>query len=459
MELTMVRNEGEQFERVLFPLLDLVRSQSGVQELPAALGLIALRMLVDSTPGLSQQWPEAERCADIGGAIQRVGEQVESEHAELQGVFKDILLSGVNRIPVRFLQSWSGAVSGLRGSAESKAAFGQWIAFRLSEYLRKMPFGDRAKTPHGLAMLMVWLADIQHGHSVIDPNCGVGTLLAAVVEAARGKNEKIKLFGQGAMPVEWALCKLCLYFLGADSRNVVLGHAGRDAAFVHEGKLQTFDRMVCDVPAGGRIALETLDPVYRDDEFSSSLSTSRSLDTLFVQQAVARLNKNGRAVLLIPQGFLFRSGIDARIRERLVATKKVQAVIALPAKRLLASAIEVALLVLGTNDTGRILFVDAAARDNPKFGKADMPSETVDWILDAFQGFIKGGAPTDDARCVPLDEILSADAVLLPRRYIADSRESSESMDINGLRAQLRELNAVADEAAAEMDELLDELT
>jgi type I restriction enzyme M protein len=458
MDLTVVQNEGERFERVLFSLLDLVRSQSGVQELPAALGLMALRMLVDSTPALSQHWAEAERSADIGDAMRRLGEHIESEHPELRGVFRDILLSGVNRIPVRFLQSWCDAVSRLQGSTESRAGFSQWIAFRLSEYFRKMPFSDRAKTPHGLAMLMVWLADIQHGHSVLDPNCGVGTLLAAVLEAAREKNENVKLFGQGAIPVEWALCKLCLYFLGADSRDVVLGHAGRDRAFIHEGKLQTFDRMICDVPAGGRISVETLDPIYRDDEFSSSFSKSRSLDTLFVQQAVARLKKHGRAVLLLPQGFLFRSGIDARIRERLIAENKVQAVIALPAKRLLASAIEVALLVLGTNDTGRILFLDAAARDNPKFGKPDMPPETIAWILEAFQDFMKGGAPTEDARCVSKEEVLSAYAVLLPRRYIPDRRESSESMDINELRAQLRELNAVAEEAAAEMDELLDEL-
>jgi type I restriction enzyme M protein len=58
---------------------------------------------------------------------------------------------------------------------------------------------------------------------------------------------------------------------------------------------------------------------------------SRATEILFVQHIMANLAVGGRAGVIVPEGVLFRSGPDAKVRERLLKEFNVHTVLSLPA--------------------------------------------------------------------------------------------------------------------------------
>lgn len=452
--------ELELLDQVFSSLLNLARSSVGTQEMPTLVGLMALNLVSDAerAPG-PLPWNTLVDVAStpaIVYSLRSLSVWVEQHHRGLEGVFTSGLLAGIDSAPKNALQRWCREVSRLSTRAVADVSFARWIAFHLSTYSRDFFHRDRLSTPQGLARLMASLADIKDGNSVLDPSCGAGTLLAAALEDARENRIKVDLYGQELMPVRWALCRLCIFFFSSTAWNVVLGDALRNPAFAETDGWETFDRVLSDPPMGMRQREPEIDRFLGMHWSSLGPLTSRASETLFVQHAVARLKPRGKAVLLLPQGFLFRSGIEARIREKLVTEKRLEAVIALPAKRIPSSAVEIALLVLGPNDSGRVRFLDAAARDNPKYGKSDLPPEMAEWIIATFRS--QNEDLGEDARSVSSDELAAAEFTLLPRRYLPAKYEAPERLDVDAARAKLRQLETTAFEACGEMDEILDDL-
>ncbi len=438
------------FDRTFFRLMDLARASVGMPEPHTMIGLIGLHLLADEDFRAETAFTPDAR---IDAEIKVLGDLIESSRPELKGVFTSALLIGLERIPDRILKEWWRDLSQLAAEKPARAAFGRWLTLRLSE--RSIELVDRRQiaTPYGVARLMASLADLKNGNRVLDPSCGVGTLLATAIEEAEEKQINIWLYGQELRPSRWALCKLCVYCLGRKEAEVILGDALTVPAFTQNEGLGAFDRIVSDLPMGQRAwhgALPSF-PLFDEMLRRSSLPA----ETLFVLHTLARLKPSGKAVLLVPQGFLFRLGLEARVREYLIAQKRLQAVIALPSKRIPSTAVEVALLVLGENKTDEVLFLDAAARDNPRFGQPDFAPELRAWIFDTLQS--QTGHFETDIRRVPVEELASSDFSLLPRRYLP-AHDAREQLNIGELRQKLKALNAHAQDASAEMDTLLDEL-
>jgi len=84
-------------------------------------------------------------------------------------------------------------------------------------------------------------------------------------------------------------------------------------------------------------------------------------DSLWIQQALSKLNDTGKGYILLPQGFLFRGGYDAKVREYLLEHELLEAVIGLPANVLDGTGIPPVVLVLNKNKPAGspVVFVDA----------------------------------------------------------------------------------------------------
>ncbi len=63
-----------------------------------------------------------------------------------------------------------------------------------------------------------------------------------------------------------------------------------------------------------------------------------------------------------------------------------------------------------------------------------------------------------DARSVSIDELASAEFMLLPRRYLSAQSRGPKRFDVHAARAELTHLETTAYEACAEMDEILNGL-
>lgn len=172
-------------------------------------------------------------------------------------------------------------------------------------------------SPAGLVRMAIALADPRPGERVYDPCFGMGSLLV-------GAASRIWEHGRSLSAGEWARAVEQPLF-GVDinsSAHVVafvrvmlagfrpgLEHGDaleRSAAGRHHQ--QGFDVVLANPPWGGRAAHDRL------DSYDFAFRT-RSIEGLFLQHVAESLRPGGRAVVALPQGPLFRGGVDEEIRK------------------------------------------------------------------------------------------------------------------------------------------------
>jgi type I restriction-modification system DNA methylase subunit len=168
------------------------------------------------------------------------------------------------------------------------------------------------------AALLVQLVPPQAGQSVLDPCCGLGSILTRVGAVAPG----LHLYGQDVNTLSNAFARLRMFFFGYDF-DIRTGDSLRAPA-KWEGKA-TFDIVLCDPPSGPLAASSTEDPII-----SRFPGAPVRYETLFIEHCLDQVAPGGRAAVMLPYGFLFRKGRDIAYRERLIAEGLIEGVIALP---------------------------------------------------------------------------------------------------------------------------------
>lgn len=450
----------ETLDNLFFSLIDEARSAGlTARPWPELIGVIALRFIggIHETP---DEWAMTlEIPSTRSGAVdffQRVSEKLERANAELEHVFTKALLAGIERIDAHVLNAWAFRLARLSPVAADRELFGQWLDDLLANTAIQPPELGQFATPPSVARLMVRLADLAADACVLDPCCGIGGVLSAAIARSHENDSRVHVFGQELLPVNWALCRLRLFALGQNASSIILGDSLRQPAFAEGANLRQFDCVLCDPPLG--LTLYDPDLAFRDtyDRFIYSAPGRGPAEAAFVQHAVASMRPAGKAVLLVSHGFLFRLGNDARVREGLVRSGKVHAIIGLPGKLRSSTAIESALVVLGKNPTGEIIVIDASRlHSGPSRGRAQLSDGSIDEITQivANREIHRAGI----ARMVTTEELAKSDFSFLPRRYIWSPGPEDIIADPVALREELRGAEETARRAAADMDSLLEE--
>jgi type I restriction enzyme M protein len=267
------------------------------------------------------------------------------------------------------------------------AALAGWLATQLFEtpYDRRMllehfdSFVDASvsresgefRTPANINELLVALAHPGTGERLYDPCFGFGGILTAACQNV-SRTEKSNFTRNGAPDLQiagmdinlnaFAVTLARLALMGVATPQLEIGNSLEREAFGSPQK-QGFDLVITSPPWGQRIENTGLDhfPIRTTD------STS-----LFVQHALSQLRPKGRAIVVVPQGFLFQQGKTASLRQWLLERHHVDAVINLPVGAFLPyTAIKAAVLVL-TRDGGptrKVRMVDGTAFFEPNKGK------------------------------------------------------------------------------------------
>ena len=82
---------------------------------------------------------------------------------------------------------------------------------------------------------------------------------------------------------------------------------------------------------------------------------------LFIQHIINSLDKDGKAAIVVPTGFLTAgSGIQLAIRKRLVDGKMLRGVISMPSNIFATTNTNVSILFIDKENTGRIVLMDAS---------------------------------------------------------------------------------------------------
>ncbi len=191
-------------------------------------------------------------------------------------------------------------------------------------------------TPRAVVKFMVKMIDPQIGESVLDPACGTGGFLTEaythLAEAGKTvKDLKIiqtkSIIGQEAKPLPYLLVQMNLILHGLEYPQITFGN--------------TLERKISEIGDNERVDIVLTNPPFGGEEedgikanFPPDMQTAETA-LLFLQYIIRKLKKYngktyGRAAVVVPDGFLFGTGVCEKIKESLVQNMNLHTVVRLP---------------------------------------------------------------------------------------------------------------------------------
>lgn len=260
------------------------------------------------------------------------------------------------------------------------------------EYLIKdynKDFGKYAEyyTPNSIARIIarILVKDDEkvENVTVYDPSAGSGTLVLALAHQIGEENCTIYTQDISQKSNEFLRLNLILNNLVHSLGNVVHGNTLTEPAHYNETKtrLAEFDYIVSNPP------FKTDFSEYRDELADDKLrerffagvpkipnkdKDKMAIYLMFIQHIIYSLNKKGKAAIVVPTGFLTaQSGIEKKIREKLVEEEMIKGVVSMPSNIFANTGTNVSVLFIDrANKGGKVLLVDAAKLgDKVKDGK------------------------------------------------------------------------------------------
>lgn len=197
-----------------------------------------------------------------------------------------------------------------------------------------------------------------------------------------------------------------------------------------------------------------------DERFNEygKLAPKSKADFAVVQHMVHHIDKDGRAVVLLPHGVLFRGAAEETIRKYLIQKLNIlDAVIGLPANLFFGTGIHVCVLVLKRERSGNsdnILFVDASRAFEAGENQNILRECDIDKIVETYEC-----RETVDkfAHVATMAEIEDNGFNLNIPRYV-DTFEPEEEIDRNEVAAEIRRLQAEIRGIDEELKPYFDEL-
>lgn len=216
------------------------------------------------------------------------------------------------------------------------------------------------KTPQQIVRLMVELAAPVAGERVYDPCCGsAGFLTMAHDYTLRNDEQKRARSGGSGLDISgveinesaYIIAMTRLALAGIEDPKIEWGNSLERTPPTNPMK-DGFDVVIANPPWGWTAKIEP----YGLEHYPIMTKDSTGL---FIQHALAQLRPNGRAVIAVPQGILFRGGAERALREWLIEQHTIEAIISLPETTFLPlTSIKSSILVLrrgGTTKSIRML--------------------------------------------------------------------------------------------------------
>ena len=295
-------------------------------------------------------------------------------------------------------------------------------------------------TPRETAALMAELADIDGG-SVLDPACGIGSLMVA---AARHRPERVLAQDLDQAVATIAGARVALLETPVE---VTSGDSLREDGFPNE----RVDVVLCEPPFGDRAW--GYDELTSDPRWTYGLPPRGEPELAWVQHALWHLEPGGRAAMLMPSAAADRRS-GRRIRSQLLRTGALRAVVELPAGYASASAAPPHLWLLrrpAPDDPlpSHVLMMNTATLD-----AADVHRT----VLGRWQAFNSSPEEADESglsQAVPLVDLLDEVVDLTATRYVP--RPVTAGLDFAAAQAGLGELCTAVGDATSAMVPLVEQ--
>lgn len=283
------------------------------------------------------------------------------------------------------------------------------------------------RTPSHVVKLMVALAAPARGESIYDPCFGSAGLLTSAIDYASQNSEQgtvrydqtgMRISGIELNESAYIIGLIRLVLAGCDDPQLEHGNSLLRSPLTNPNK-EGFDVVLANPPWGWTARM--------DERYGLELYPVKTKDgtSLFIQHALTNLRPNGRSVIAVPNGILFRGGVEKRLREWLINNHTVEAVISLPETAFWPStAVKSSLLVLRRGGpTSQIRMVDAGLFFQK--GKGRQPATISENHIHDLVEKIRDVKPSEHCWDIDAEILGETDYDLTPRR-----RDQSGLLDI-----------------------------
>ena len=410
--------------------------------------------------------------ANIGELINIALEKIEENNkSKLAGVFRNIDFNSEanlgqtkdrNRRLKMLLEDFNKPELDLRPSAVSEDVIGNTYIYLIERFASDS--GKKAGefyTPHAVSKLVANLAQPKSGDRICDPSCGSGGLLIEAAHLVGDRN--YSLFGMEVSGSTWALCRMNMFLHGADSARIEWCNTLTSPALIENDKLMKFNVIVANPPFSlDKWGAEEAE-ADKFNRFWRGIPPKSKGDYAFISHMIeAALDKEGRIVMVVPHGVLFRSSSEGKIRQSLIESNLLDAVIGLAPNLFPSTSIPVAILVFDKarekggerENCNNVLFIDASKEYNSGKNQNTLAEEHLKKILETFK---KRETIEKYSYLATIDEIKENDFNLNIPRYV-DTFVEEEEIDIQLVQKEIRQIEAELVKVKAQMEGYLGEL-
>lgn len=275
--------------------------------------------------------------------------------------------------------------------------------------------GGEFLSPPSIRKLVIALA--APAGTVYNPATGAAQLLVDTAESSsRGS---LKLIGQEINARIWAISQLNLALHDIDA-DVALGDV-----FTEDRHPELRADCVVSVPPWNQ-RFPDADLLRDDPRWVWGEPGPSDSNAAWIQHCLAHVADGGRAVIVVPNGALFEGGRSGRIRQRMLKTGLLDAVIALPAGLFPWTGLSCAVLVFrkGRPAGGTpvpVLMADlTASAEVAERGVSSLSDQLIQDVGEVYAQWVSGKSPDRDFTAVATYADLAAnDFVIDPGRYLS----------------------------------------
>lgn len=227
-------------------------------------------------------------------------------------------------------------------------------------------------TPHAVAKIMaaILVKEEVQGVSAYDPSAGSGTLLMNLAHAIG--EDRCTIYTQDISQKSSNLLRLNLILNGLvhSIQNVIQGNTILLPYHKEGTALQKFDYIVSNPPFKMDFSdyRDDLDTKANQERFFAGVPNvpkkakdKMAIYQLFLQHIIASLKPGGKAAVVVPTGFITaQSGIDKKIRQKLVDNKMLAGVVSMPSNIFATTGTNVSILFIDDSNKGDVVLLDAS---------------------------------------------------------------------------------------------------
>ncbi len=292
--------------------------------------------------------------------------------------------------------------------------------------------GGQFYTPGQVVRLLVQLLQPRAGMSIYDPTVGSGGMLIQSHQYVeeRGQNaEDLELFGQESDPAVVAICKMNIILHNITKYTIEYGDTLQEPLNEVNGQIRQFDRVIANPPFSQNYNRATMQHRERFS-FGFAPDSGKKADLMFVQHMLASCKKNGKMVVVMPHGVLFRGNKEREIRENMLKADVIEGIISLPPHLFYGTGIPACIMVFNKSKPDELknkVFIVNADKDYAE-GKNqnNLRPEDIEKIDFVFNNKIE---EDHYSRLIDLEIIAENDYTLNIRRYV-DNTPPPEPEDV-----------------------------